>query len=107
MMKRWMGITSHTEVRGTKDASSELICHVRSWLLWRRWCFKGGTLLSKITTKLRAKPHVRGASIGSKWMRGIKVLIIGISLLEWSRRVALSFLGAWRGRSPVWVKEPT
>jgi hypothetical protein len=79
MMKRCMGTTSHTGVWITKDASSELIYHARSWLLWRRWCFKGGTLLSKVTTKLRAKSHMRGASIGSKWKRGIKVLIVGIS----------------------------
>jgi hypothetical protein len=46
---------------------------------------------------------VRGASIGSKWMRGIKVLIVGISLLKWSRRVALSFLRTQRGRSLVWI----
>jgi hypothetical protein len=51
-----------------------------------------------------SQPHVKGASIGSKWIRRIEVLIVGISLLEWSRRVALSFLGAQRGRSPIWVK---
>jgi hypothetical protein len=61
-------------------------------------------LQSKITTKLRVKPHVRSAGIGSKWMQEIKVLIVGISLLEGSRRVALSFLEVRRGRSPVWVK---
>jgi hypothetical protein len=37
-------------------------------------------------------------------MQEIKVLIVGISLLEGSRRVALSFLEVRRGRSPVWVK---
>jgi hypothetical protein len=99
-----MGATSHTGVWITKDASGELICHGMSWLLWRRWCCKGGILLSKITTKLRVKPHVRSADIGSKVMRGIKVLIVGIYLLEWSRRVALSFLKAQREMSPVWVK---
>jgi hypothetical protein len=49
------------------------------------WCFKGGTLLPKVTTKLRVKPHVRSIGIGSKGMRWIKVLIVGVSLLEWSR----------------------
>jgi hypothetical protein len=102
MMKRRVGTTSHTGIWITKDTSSKLICHARSWLLWRRWmrrCIKCGTLLTKVTTKLRVKPHVRGASVGSKWMRGIKVLIVGIFLLKWSRRVALSFFGAWRGKS--------
>jgi hypothetical protein len=42
-------------------------------------------MMSKVTTKLRVIPHVRGASIGSKRMRGIKVHIAGISLLKWSR----------------------
>jgi hypothetical protein len=62
------------------------------------------TLLSKAATKLRVKPHLRGAYMGSKWMRWIKVLIVGIYSLKWSRRVALSFLGARRGRSLIWVK---
>jgi hypothetical protein len=106
MMKRLVGTTSHIRIWITKDTGSELICHGRSWLLWRRWrrrCFKCGTFLTKVTTELRVKPHVRGASVGSKWMRGIKVLIVVISLLKWSRRVALSFLGARRGRSLVWI----
>jgi hypothetical protein len=106
-MKRRVGTTSHTGVWGTKEISCDLIGHARSRLLWRRWrrrCIKRGTLLTKVATKLRVKPHVRGASIGSKWMQGIKVLIIFLSLLKWSRRVALSFLGARRGRSLVWVK---
>jgi hypothetical protein len=83
-----------------------LIGHAWSRLLWRRrrrWSIKGWTLLSKVATKLRVKPHVSGARIGSKWMRQIEVLIVGISLLKWSRRVALSFLGARRGMSHVWV----
>jgi hypothetical protein len=103
MMKRRVGTTHHTGVWGTKEISYDLIGHTRSRLLWRRWSIKGGTLLSKVATKLRVKPHVKGASIGSKWMRLIKVLIVGISLLKWSRRVALSFLGV-RRRSLVWVK---
>jgi hypothetical protein len=37
-------------------------------------------------------------------MRGIKVLIVDISLLKWSRRVALSFLGTQRGRSLVRIQ---
>jgi hypothetical protein len=106
MMKRRVGTISHIGIWITKDTSGELISHARSWLLWRRWrrrCIKCGTLLTKVTTKLRVKPHVRGASVGSKWVRGIKVLIVGISLLKWSRRVTLSFLGARRGRSLIWI----
>jgi hypothetical protein len=104
MMKRRVGTTSHTGIWITKDTSGELICHARSWLLWMRWtgrCIKCGTLLTKVTTKLRVKPHVRGANVEIKWMRGIKVVIVGISLLKWSRRVALSFLEAQRERSLV------
>jgi hypothetical protein len=81
MMKRCVETTSHTGIWITKDTSSELICHARSWLLWRR-CIKCETVLTKVTTKLRVKPHVRCASVGSKWMRGIKVLIVGISSLK-------------------------
>jgi hypothetical protein len=106
MMKRCVGTTSHTGIWITKDTSSELICHARSWLLWRRWrmrCIKYGTLLTKVATKLRVNPHVRGASVGSKWMQEIKVLIVDISLLKWSRRIALSFLRARRGMSFVWI----
>jgi hypothetical protein len=105
-MKRRVRTTSHSRIYITKDTCSELICHARSWLHWRRWrrrCIKCGTLLTKVTTKLRVKPHVRGTSVGNIWMRGIKVLIVGISLLKWSKRVALSFLGAQRGRSLVWI----
>jgi hypothetical protein len=50
-----------------------------------------------------SQTHARGASVGSKWMQGIKVLIVGISLHKWSRRVALSFLGVQRGRSFIWI----
>jgi hypothetical protein len=81
MMKRRVGTTSHTRIWVTKDASNDLIDHARSRLLWRR-CIKGVTLLSKAATKLIVKPHVRGASVGRKSMRGIKVLIIGLSLLK-------------------------
>jgi hypothetical protein len=80
MMKRRVRTTSHTGIWITKDTSDELICYARSWLLWRRWrCIKCGTLLTKVTTKLRVKPHVRDASVRSKWMRGIKVFIVDIS----------------------------
>jgi hypothetical protein len=70
-------------------------------------CSGGGAqmwdLADQSHLKLRVKPHVRGASIGSKWMRGIKVLIVGISLLKWSKMITLSFLGTRRGRSLVWI----
>jgi hypothetical protein len=105
--KRGVRATSHTRKRVAKDTSSQLISHARSRLLWRRRrrrYIKGVTLLSKFTTKVRVKPHVRGASTWSKRMRGIKVLIVGIFLLKLSRRVALSFFRAWRGRSLIWVK---
>jgi hypothetical protein len=59
----------------------KVISHARSRLLRRR-CIKCVTMLTKVTTKLRIKAHVRGASIGSKRKQGIKVLIAGISLLE-------------------------
>jgi hypothetical protein len=99
--------TSHIEVWITKDTSCNLFCHARSWLPWRRWrrrCIKCGTLLTKVTTKLRVKPHVRSASIRSKRLRWIKAFIASISLLEWSRRVALPVFGAWRGRGPVGIE---
>jgi hypothetical protein len=89
----------------SKDGGRDLIGHARPFLLWRRWWWcKGWTLLSKISTKLRVKSHVRDASIGSKRLRWIKALIACIALLKWSRRVAFLFFGAQRGRSPVWVK---
>jgi hypothetical protein len=99
MMKRSMGTTSHTGERITKYTSSELICHTCSWLLWRRrrwWCCKRGILLSKVTTKLREKSHVRGASIGSKRLRWIKAFIACIELLKRCRWVTLSFFEAQR-----------
>jgi hypothetical protein len=63
MMKRCAGTTSR-----------DLICHARSWLLWRR-CIKCGTLLTKVTTKLRVKAHMCGARIGSKRLRWFKAFI--------------------------------
>jgi hypothetical protein len=42
--------------------------------------------------------------IGSKGLRWVKVLILGVSLLKRFRRVALSFLRTRRGRSLVWVE---
>jgi hypothetical protein len=101
MMKRCAGTTSHTGVRITKDASNELICHAGSWLLWRR-CIKCGTLL--VAAKPRVKPHVRSASIGSKRLRWIKAFIASISLLKWSRRVALPFFKSRRGRGLVGIE---
>jgi hypothetical protein len=101
-----MRATRHPRIWITKDGGYDLIYHARPWLLWRRWmrCCRRVTLLSRITTKLRMKSHVRGASIVSKWLRWIKALIACIVLLKWSRRVALPFFGAQRGRSPIWLK---
>jgi hypothetical protein len=104
-----VGTTRHTEVQGTKETSYDLIGHARSRLLWRRRrrSIKGGTFLSKVATKLRVKHHVRDASIGNKWMRQIEVLIVGISLLEWSRRVALFFPRILEGKELCLSKELT
>jgi hypothetical protein len=77
--------TSHTKIKITKDVSTNLIGHARSRLLWMR--------------SIKSLTH-----IGCKGLRRIKVLIIGISLLKGSRRVALSFLRTRRGRSLVRVK---
>jgi hypothetical protein len=57
-------------------------------LLWRRW-----------------RRSIKGLThIGRKGLRRIKVLIIGVSLLKGSRRVALSFLRTQRGWSLIRVK---
>jgi hypothetical protein len=85
MMKRCKGATGHTGVWITKNGDRDLIHHTRPRLLWRRrrrWCCKRGTSLSKITTKMRVKPHVRCASIGSKRLRWIKAFIACIALLK-------------------------
>jgi hypothetical protein len=78
--------TSHTGIWITKDVDNYLVGHTRSWLLWRSWwrCNKGVILLSKVSTKLRVKPHLSIISIGSKWVRWIKVLVACIYLLQWS-----------------------
>jgi hypothetical protein len=99
MMKRCKGATGHTGVWIIKNGGRDLIPHTRPQLLWRRrrrWCCKRGTLLSKITSKLRVKPHVRCASIGSKQLRWIKAFIACIVLLKRCRGVTLSFFGARR-----------
>jgi hypothetical protein len=103
VMKRGVRTTSHTRIWVTKDVTSDLIGHARSQLLWRR-CIKGMTLLSKVTTKLRVKFHLRGACIGSKRMRGIKVIIDGISLLKGRGGLLSLFPQNLEGKESCWNK---
>jgi hypothetical protein len=104
MMKRCKETTSHTGIWITKDASRDLNCHARSWLLWMRWrrrCIKCGTLLIKVATKLRVQTHMCVVCIGSKQLRWFKAFIALLKLCRW---VALCFFGAWRRRSHVGIE---
>jgi hypothetical protein len=56
------------------------------------------------SVKMRVKPHVRCASIGSKHLKWIKAFIACIALLKRCRGVTLSFFRAQRRRSLVRIE---